>query len=410
MLDDDAKETTKNDLTTSTSMATSMATKTTTKTTTTMNATRAPLAPSTHRRAGGDQKHAGGRLGYAPLFGRVVFSGGRLPAGHPFGLAATVKDRLAMPRVRMRAFRTVEYHRLCTGGFSRVCTERCRVYWLAQNARAHLTPDWKLHFSVAREDIALAWDILCALFLDHACDFGIKVTTAEALGNGTWPEKQRGREITLYMFTHDPSYDVPSEADAGPLPRRNNNNNNNSHRHKNSNHDAIPQSLGGPMAALAEKNEVHKFWLSKEYERPGAFWRSLVREAERRLRAYKIRSAGCADGDLPLGQYASLRNEAFVAWEGKDGVREMGPSGERDGKWKAIYPPNAAGWNAANQPVPPIISDSWPEVVHRHQSSAAATGTTCAFTCTQQHNAAASACSSSRSRQQKMANWRWEPA
>eukprot|EP00467_Chlorarachnion_reptans_P024437 CAMPEP_0114492906 /NCGR_PEP_ID=MMETSP0109-20121206/3818_1 /TAXON_ID=29199 /ORGANISM="Chlorarachnion reptans, Strain CCCM449" /LENGTH=328 /DNA_ID=CAMNT_0001669807 /DNA_START=45 /DNA_END=1031 /DNA_ORIENTATION=+ len=302
--------------------------------------------------------------GFAPLFDRVVFLGGKLDAEHPFSFEKAIEDRYAMPTVTMRAHRTIEYHRLCTGGFNRVCTERCRVYWLAQNAHGHRTPDWKLHFSINKdkENLALAWNILCALFLDHACDFGIKVCVAEALGDGTWPESQNGREITLYMFKHSDTYDRGSGGlDMSNMSER--------------------KTVGGPMADLAPENELHKYWLSADYERSGSFWRALVVEAERRLRFYGVRYAGCANGDLPLGRYTSIRNEAFVfppdAPIGECKISKEKSFGttkneqDQDKKSKkyddtpikctrmAVYPPNYSGWNAAGQAVPGIISDSW---------------------------------------------------
>ena len=141
-------------------------------------------------------------LGFAPLFGRVVFPRGRLPSTHPFSFKKTIAAPLAMPGASLRSYRTIEYHQLCTGGFNRICTRRGRVYWLAQNEHGHRTPDWKVHFSIRLDHLAVAWDVLAATFLDHACETGIKVCVGEALGRGRWPAGQRGREITLYMFTH----------------------------------------------------------------------------------------------------------------------------------------------------------------------------------------------------------------
>jgi hypothetical protein len=45
---------------------------------------------------------------------------------------------------------------------------------------------------------------------------------------------------------------------------------------------------------------------------------------------------GLADGDLRIGKYVSLRNEAFVLSE----------------KGEHIYPPNNAGWNGAEHEIP----------------------------------------------------------
>lgn len=52
---------------------------------------------------------------------------------------------------------------------------------------------------------------------------------------------------------------------------------------------------------------------------------------------YGIRSNGLADGDFKLGQYTSLRNEAFVKSQDNETY---------------IYPPNNAGWNPLNHCIP----------------------------------------------------------
>ncbi|CAJ1344225.1 unnamed protein product, partial [Effrenium voratum] len=173
-----------------------------------------------------------------------------------------------------RGFRSTEYEILHTGGFVRLCTDRGRVYWLAQNEHEHRLPDWKLHFSVAVEDIPRAWDILTELFLGEGCDFGMKAVAQEAFDS--WPAKQRGRELTVYIFQNHAAY-------AG----------------------------GGPMMGYCPGSE-HNFWLGPEFEREAGFWASFVDQAEHLLAAGGIRSRGVAHGDLKLGHYASLRNESFM--------------------------------------------------------------------------------------------------
>lgn len=208
-----------------------------------------------------------------------------------------------------RAHRTMEYEILHTGGFLRLCTERGRIYWLAQNTNDHRPPDWKLHFSILPRDVPRAWDALSTLFMAHACDFGMKAVAAEALAN--WPERQRGRELTVYIFQYCPVYED-----------------------------------GGPMMGICNPGTEHRFWLGPEFQREPAFWTTFVAEAEQVLQEAGIEShGGVADGDVPLGRYASLRNEAFVL--GHE-VREDGGQGAET----FIYPPNSAGWNAARQPLP----------------------------------------------------------
>ena len=102
------------------------------------------------------------------------------------------------------------------------------------------------------------------------------------------------------------------------------------------------------------------------------YYASLVRAAEARLAAAGIRSRGCADGDLVLGVYTSLRNEAFVPravrrqqYEDEvaaprqaagdieaaagGGRREIGREVEQV---ELVYPRNQDGWNAAEHPCP----------------------------------------------------------
>lgn len=235
---------------------------------------------------------------------------------HPFTWRLIEEAPKVMRSCLKRAHRTMEYEILHTGGFVRLCTERGRVYWLAQNMHDHCVPDWKIHFSVHPEDVPMAWDLLTQLFMDNACDFGMKAVSADALGQ--WPEKQRGREITVYIFR-----------------------------------DCAEYVSGGPMMDICKSGTEHRFYLGPEFEREGPFWESFVQQATSLLRAYGIRSnGGIADGDLPLGgPYASLRNEAFVPCPIQS-ASERCPVN--------IYPPNAAGWNAAgHQPPMRLPSMCW---------------------------------------------------
>lgn len=220
---------------------------------------------------------------------------------HPFQWADIEQEPKVWRSCLTRAHRTMQYEILHTGGFLRLCTERGRVYWLAQNTYDHRLPDWKLHFSVCKRDVPRAWDLLSRLFMDRACDFGMKAVAGEALE--TWPERQRGRELTVYIFQHCSAY-------AG----------------------------GGPMMEHCPAGTEHRFWLGPEYESDATTWASFVQEAEELLSSQGIESnGGVADGDLPLGRYASIRNEAFVYG---------------NPEFLYIYPPNEAGWNAAGHLCP----------------------------------------------------------
>lgn len=227
---------------------------------------------------------------------------------HPFTWAVIEREPKVTRRCLTRLHRTMEYEILHTGGFVRLCTERGRVYWLAQNSSEHTTPDWKLHFSILPRDVPRAWDILTHLFMSHGCDFGMKAVAGEALSS--WPQCQRGRELTVYIFQHSHAY-----AD------------------------------GGPMMEVCSAGTEHRFWLGPEFQHRPEFWQEFVIQAEHSLAVAGIDNhGGIADGDLALGKYASLRNEAFVI------------TGEERHGSTALpifsYPPNDYGWNAAGHELP----------------------------------------------------------
>jgi hypothetical protein len=120
--------------------------------------------------------------------------------------------------------------------------------------------------------------------------------------------------------------------------------------------------------------EDHNFYLGPElndvYNAP--FWFNFIQEAERRLSFIGAISRGTADGDLSLPgcRYCSLRNEAYVrrpievpSFESKS------DSGDGESKTvkieptslpppppvilsQLVYPPNDAGYNAAEHPNP----------------------------------------------------------
>lgn len=229
------------------------------------------------------------------------------PDPHPFRWEEIEREPKAPKYCLARAHRTTEYELLHTGGFLRLCTERGRVYWLAQNEHDHRPPDWKIHFSVQPQHVPLAWDVLTRLFMDRGCDFGMKAVAAEALSD--WPARQRGRELTVYIFQHDAA--------------------------------AYPE--GGPMMQFCSAGTEHRFWLGTEFERDSDFWMRFVRDAELALETAGAAShGGAANGDLSLGgRYASLRNEAFIP---------LCRQGSRDMDYG--YPPNEAGWNAAGHLCP----------------------------------------------------------
>lgn len=205
-----------------------------------------------------------------------------------------------------------DYRILHTNGFIKLATVPGRKYWLSQSQpeNQNRNPDWKIHFSIQKESIPQAWDILAQLFIEEKCTFAMKVCY------GDFPEHMRGREITVYIYRHHSSYEVDD--------------------------------------------------LKKEDEQPASFWKRFIALAEERLEQNEIKSNGTAEGDKPLGgMYASLRNEAFVpynlAWKvpssGLTGLDRRNPKLEG----QLVYPPNDAGYNAAGHedPLEEDYDSSW---------------------------------------------------
>jgi hypothetical protein len=181
----------------------------------------------------------------------------------------------------------MDYEAICNNGFTKLFTEKCRIYWLAQNEHEHKTPDWKFHVSVVKEDIPKSWDLLIELFIAMNCRSGMKVCYLKE-NDRTAP----GREITIYIYKHYYGYDT-SELCEGRL-------------------------------SIADEH-------SEDY------WLDMFKRIECVLEDSKIRPNGCANGDLPLGKYVSIRNEVFVHCDEKD---------------VGIYPPDECGWNALGHPLP----------------------------------------------------------
>ena len=266
------------------------------------------------------------------------------------------------------SYRNIEYHVLHTGGFVRLCTMRGRMYWLAQNQTGHTTPDWKLHFSVELQDIPRAWDLLAALFLERGCEVGIKATYAHLRGERHWSATQRGREITLYIFEHDTAFEEAQEDECclwlgTEYERR-----------EFFHHGSLKQcshGLHGLHAPVVCPEHDTFDALLCCFAAAWPYYASLVRAAEARLEAAGIRSRGCADGDLALGAFTSLRNEAFVPHKvqhqrhedavapprpatsaAEAGLDARGKARRGEEHMELVYPPNECGWNAASHRCP----------------------------------------------------------
>lgn len=195
---------------------------------------------------------------------------------HQFTYSTFVKKRYFMPKF---TYRDRNYFGICNNGYIKLRTDRGNCYWLTQNENEHRSPDWKFHVSVNNLHLGLAWNLVSSIFLSKCCWEGVK---CKYLSENT--QTKRGREITLYIFQYDPVY--------------------------NSDFDLLD-------------------------ERSENFWYDVFVTIEETLARHNIREAGCAIGDLKLGRYVSLRNEAYVMY---------------GDNWE--YPRDYSGWNAANHRTP----------------------------------------------------------
>ena len=169
------------------------------------------------------------------------------------------ENRYSIPEFQ---YKNTNYNGICNNGFIKLRTVKGNDYWLTQNTHEHLTPDWKLHFSVHHDDVKKAWNLLTQVFIEQECWEGMKVLY---LKENTLVAK--GREITVYIYRHCIQY-------------------------------------GNEFSMNDERRED--------------FWLQFLLESERILEANKIIPNGCAEGDFKLGKYSSLRNEAFIPHSTED--------------------------------------------------------------------------------------------
>jgi len=177
----------------------------------------------------------------------------------------------------------------------------------------------KIHFGIALSDIPRAWNLLANLFIEKDCKFGIK-----SCFQAGWPDEQRGREITFYIYRY---YD-PNTVKYIPVYLKN---------HNYQKIQKVPRKKARSYCHEFKKNASNPFdiyQLTQQEEESIEKIKDFLVTAERLLFGNKITPSGCAIGDKPLGMYASLRNEAFIY--------------DEQGK-NFIYPPNAAGYNGALQ-------------------------------------------------------------
>lgn len=128
-----------------------------------------------------------------------------------------------------------------------------------------------------------------------------------------WPKHMRGREITTYIYKYDPRLN-----------------------------SGEPFSLFSDNNTQLNSNETKKVIYKKDDEEDNKFIFTFIQLAENELFKKGIKIHGCADGDLWLGNFSSLRNEAYIPIGGN-----------------FAYPPNSYGWNASHQKIPFSWFEIW---------------------------------------------------
>lgn len=238
----------------------------------------------------------------------------------------------------------IQYHILHTGNFVRVASVPGRLYWLSQNSHQHLTADWKLHISCQPHDIGIIWNLIfLPVFFEHPtiATVGCKaVLSATQNDDGQfttstdkhWPEEQRGREFTIYLFVDDEAYSqrLLGEKDSASEEDENDDDDDDDDREDDDDdHPQVEQKI--KMHNKPKKRPWNKDYLWTGDDRNlSDYWRKLLQRAsnfssddlihlvdsiQQRLDFYQIATRGCADGDLPLTRNVSIRNEAYTNGE-----------------------------------------------------------------------------------------------
>ena len=205
---------------------------------------------------------------------------------------------------------------LVTNGFVKLYTIKGRLYNCKQNNYSHTLPDWKFHFNINLEDIPKAWGIITEIYLKHIINntkeedinediiISMKAFNTNLVTENNIP---KGREITIYIYTYTEKLnEEPEEFE-------------------------VEDEKGN------KKNT--NFIFIKKDEKNFNFYYNLLVDIEKELNNTNIRQRiknGMADGDLWLGKYVSLRNEAYCKNEDNN----------------YVYPPDEKGWNSTKQKMP----------------------------------------------------------
>nr|CAG4708717.1 unnamed protein product [Naegleria fowleri] len=286
-----------------------------------------------------------------------------------FNYEKLVQDRSKMHKLN-------GYYIGASNNFVRVFTLNGRKYWIAQALCNHRAPDYKIHFSVVPQDVPKAFQCIAKHFYQRKLKFEMKAimidkeTENKSMMNDQfkwdthaggeksftleWPQSMRGREITLYIYRY---YEIEKLKQVREF----------SCSHEECDHDVMNnQFISINEYSIHEVNGKYhhshfmeftshpfkQFELTREDEESLSFLRKWVFEVEEILERENIQSNGCADGDLPLGlKYASFRNESFIPVVIQDNNRSDSDSHvtSSNGVNELFrYPPNYAGWNAAN--------------------------------------------------------------
>ena len=233
-----------------------------------------------------------------------------------FDYTYAINHRLEIPNqfIQINSKKKIRIELLVTNGFVKIYTFKGRIYHIKQNIDNHTLPDWKFHFNVKPEEIPKAFNIVIDTLLKHIIKTAENEDILEdifismkAYNINLCKNIQEGREVTLYIYTFD----------------------------KRLNEEPVEIDIDDENGNL---NKI-KYVFRKDEEKKIEFYYDLLIDIENQFKKIKLKKRienSAADGDLWLGEYASLRNEAFC--KGKDG--------------EYIYPPNNRGWNSLKQKMP----------------------------------------------------------
>ena len=234
-----------------------------------------------------------------------------------FDYSYAISHRLEIPNKFIEIKnKKIKIELLVTNGFVKLYTLKGRLYNCKQNAEFHTLPDWKFHFNIHIEDISKAWKVITESFFKNLIN-NLKeedisediVISMKAFNKNLCKENDipKGREITIYIYTFNEKLnEEPEEIE-------------------------YEDEKGN--------KKITKINFTKKDERNFYFYYNLLVNIEKELNNLNIRQRvknGVAEGDLWLGKYTSLRNEAYC----------------KNNEDEYVYPPNENGWNSSGNKMP----------------------------------------------------------